>query len=197
MSANICHARKLIFVHNPKTAGSSFCSWLGFNSGNHGFPTINTPVNTWNEYTVIVVVRDPIDRALSAYRHHTDESYDGIYTKRYPDIHEWNPEHYFNKMVGEQTYVLARQYKYTQHLLSNKEPDFLLKFEEFDTSDIASHLGIENDFPFENKGPNKKFVPLSEEYYLSMIAYYKVDYLQFGYRPKPYDQFIEDQLVSA
>lgn len=54
------------FGHNPKAAGMSFRKWLGFDGpGNHGVPTVNTPYELWNEYTVITTVREPLDRALS------------------------------------------------------------------------------------------------------------------------------------
>ncbi|MEM5583460.1 hypothetical protein WNZ15_13420 [Roseibium sp. AS2] len=44
----------------------SFRKWLGFDGpGNHGVPTVNTPYELWNEYTVITTVREPLDRALS------------------------------------------------------------------------------------------------------------------------------------
>ena len=30
MNPNICHDRKIVFVHNPKVAGTSLRDWLGF-----------------------------------------------------------------------------------------------------------------------------------------------------------------------
>ena len=194
MNPTICHNRKLIFVHNPKAAGMSFRKWLGFNGPvNHGFPTFNTPHELWNRYTVIVTVRNPIDRAVSFYRFLTHQSYNGVFKKVYPDLAEWDPLTFFRRIINEQVSALACQYKYTQHLNSNKLPEFLFKFEEMDTTALAARAGIVKPFPRENVGKNKEPVSLSEDLYLSLVDHFKVDYLLFHYRPKPYEVFMADQ----
>ncbi|WP_346894373.1 sulfotransferase family 2 domain-containing protein [uncultured Roseibium sp.] len=196
MNPNICHDRKVAFIHNPKAAGTSFRHWFGISGPhNHGFPTINIPLEIWHSYTSIVVVRDPIERALSAYRFHTDENYNGSYLLRYPDLRSWDPNKWFVEMINNQIYVLACQYKYTMHLQSNKRPDYLFHFETMDTSELAKHLGMKEQFPVKNAGKNKKFVDLSEDMYYSLVDYYKVDYLLFGYKPKSYREFMVGQLA--
>jgi hypothetical protein len=198
MNPNICHEKRLVFVHNPKTAGMSFRKWLGFKGPvNHGVPTVNVPQPVWNEYLTVVTVRDPIDRALSCYRFLTHESYDGIFKKVYPPISEWDPLTFFRTIISEQLYILACQYKYTEHFQSNKAPDFLFKYEALNTDRLAKKLGIKTPFPKENVGKNKKPVPLSEELYLNLISHFKVDYLLFGYRPKPYREFYAEQENTA
>ncbi len=198
MNPNICHEKKVAFIHNPKAAGTSFRHWLGISGPhNHGFPTINIPLEIWHSYTSVVVVRDPIERALSAYRFHTSENYNGSYLLKYPDLRSWSAEKWFIEMINKQIYVLACQYKYTMHLQSNKRPDFLFKFEELNTEILSDKLGISKKFPYENKGNNKKIVQMSEDMYMSLIDYFKVDYLLFGYRPKPYKRFMEDQISQS
>lgn len=194
MNPNICHERKLIFVHNPKAAGMSFRKWLGFDGPvNHGVPTVNTPYELWNAYTVVVTVRDPLDRAMSCYRFLTHDSYTGIFKKVYPDMGSWDPLTFFRTIINEQLFVLACQYKYTEHFQSNKEPDFLFKFESMDTAALARQLDIKTPLPKVNVGKTREPVPLSEELYLNLVNHYKVDYLKFDYRPRPYGEFMERQ----
>lgn len=194
MEINTCHKRRVFFVHNPKAAGMSFRKWLGLDKGvNHGFPTTNTPVEIWNNYTVVVVVRDPIERALSGYRHLTNGDYTGAFRQAYPDLPNWDPLTFFSRMFNEQIFVVGPQFKYAMHLHSNKAPDFLLKFEELDTTELANRLGIKEPFPRENVAKRRNRVPLSEELYLALIHHYRVDYLLYEYRPKPYDIFMSEQ----
>lgn len=198
MEINTCHRRKLHFVHNPKAAGMSFRKWLGLDNGvNHGFPTSNTPVEIWNAYTTIVVVRDPIERALSGYRHLTGEDYTGAFRRLYPDLPSWDPLTFFSRMFNEQIFVVGPQFKYAMHLHSNKAPDFLLKFENLDTSELANRLKIQEPFPKENVTKSRFRVPVSEDLYLALIQHYRVDYLLYNYRPKPYDNFMREQEVLA
>lgn len=194
MNPNISHRQKLVFVHNPKTAGISFRKWLGIDGPvNHGVPTVNVPREIWNAYTVVVTVREPIDRALSCYRFMTHESYKGIFKKVYTGMGDWDPLRFFTTIISEQVFVLAGQYKYTEHLQSNKRPDFLFKFENMNTEKLAERLNITSPLPRENVGRNKGFVPLSEELYLSLVDHFKVDYLLFGYKPKPYRDYMREQ----
>lgn len=176
----------------------SFRKWLGLDKGvNHGFPSTNTPVDIWNAYTVITVVRDPIERALSGYRHLTSETYAGAFRKVYPDLPTWDPLTFFSRMFNEQIFVVGPQFKYAMHLHSNKPPDFLLKFEDLDTTELANRLNISEPFPRENVAVSRYHVPLPEDLYLALIRHYRVDYLLFEYRPKPYDMFMGEQEMLA
>lgn len=196
MNPNICHDRKLVFVHNPKAAGMSFRKWLGFNGAvNHGVPTVNTPYQIWNSYTVVVVVRHPIERAISCYRFMTNENYQGLFTRVYPKLHSFDPLTFFNVFINEQLFILAGQYKYTEHFQSNKRPDFLFKLESMDTTDLAKHLGREDPFPRENVGKDKSPVDISEELYWALVEHFKVDFLLFEYKPLSYAEFMASQEV--
>ncbi|WP_421981447.1 hypothetical protein [Roseibium sp.] len=194
MQPNTCSERKILFVHNPKAAGTSFRKWLGINNRfNHFFPSTHTPVKIWNDYTVIVVVRDPIERAISGYKYLTHESYQGTFRKIYPDLPSWDPLTFFSRMFNEQIIVVPPQFKYATHFLSNKPPDFLLKFENLDTTELARHLKIKEPFPRENIGKNRSPIELREDLYVALIRHYRVDYLLYDYRPKPYDVFMDEQ----
>ncbi len=185
---NIDDARRLVFVHNPKAAGTSFRAWLGLEGAiQHGFPTLNVPAPLWQAYTVVVVVRDPVERALSSYRFHTHESYEGGYLKKYPDLHSWDLAKYLDVMIGQELFVLAPQYRYCEHLLSTKRPDFLLRFENLDPTPLADRLGITDPFPFHNRNQNPKSADLDERTYGRLVQHFRMDYAAFGYRPKPFE----------
>ncbi len=70
---DISHRYRCIFIHIPKNAGTSIRSALGLRGGGHrpwryhatGQPQI------WRQYTSFAVVRNPWDRAVSAYHHAT------------------------------------------------------------------------------------------------------------------------------
>ncbi len=195
---NICDERKLIFIHNPKAAGKSFRKWLGFDGRiNHGFPSYDTPVNLWDEYTVVACVREPIERALSLYKFMTHESYQGTMLTAFPDIHSFDPLTFFTTIMVRQRLFLARQYKYTHHFGTNKEPDYLLKVEDLDVSELASRFNITEPFPWENSGKNPRSVELGEDLYWYLVDHFKADYFFFGYRPKSYEEFMDTQLEAA
>ncbi|SMP29920.1 hypothetical protein SAMN06265374_3160 [Roseibium denhamense] len=198
MNPNICHKRKLIFVHNPKAAGMSFRKWLGFNGlVNHGFPSYNTPHQLWDLYTVVVCVRDPIDRAVSLYRFLTHESYNGGLLSVYPDLHSWDPPKFYQNIIHEQLIFLAWQYKYTQHFHTNKPADFILKVENLDVGRLARKMGIQTPFPRENFGKNKNTIDLGQKLYDELVEHFKADFFFFDYSPKSYFQYMDMQSQAA
>lgn len=66
---NISDEHKCIFVHIPKAAGSSIKVALGLRGSGHPFWTqyAERHPKRWNEYFTFTVVRNPWDRAVSAF----------------------------------------------------------------------------------------------------------------------------------
>src|SRR6056297_512778 len=84
----ISQKHKVIFVHIPKTAGSSICDWLDieqspqnlFRNGyleNESFALQHLPISEiktriqskqWQNYFKFTVVRNPIDRLISTFK---------------------------------------------------------------------------------------------------------------------------------
>jgi tetratricopeptide (TPR) repeat protein len=71
LCTNASHQYRVIFIHVPKNAGSSIKRALDMPGGNH--PTWRDYATyypqLWSEYTSFAVVRNPWDRAVSAYQH--------------------------------------------------------------------------------------------------------------------------------
>jgi hypothetical protein len=68
---NVSHQYRCIFIHVPKAAGTSIKQALDLPGGGHWtwyyYATYHPEL--WREYTSFAVVRNPWDRAVSAYRH--------------------------------------------------------------------------------------------------------------------------------
>ena len=67
----ICHERRLIFIHIPKNAGTSIIGSMGVENIFID-KTIDEYkehyVEYWDNYKKFTVIRDPIDRFISAYK---------------------------------------------------------------------------------------------------------------------------------
>ena len=71
----IIEEHKLIFYHLPKTGGNSICDFFevpisGHNHYNHYKSKLEARGKNIKDYRKFTVVRDPVDRFLSAYKHY-------------------------------------------------------------------------------------------------------------------------------
>jgi len=178
---NVCHKRKLVFVHNPKAAGTSFRTYLGFDGRtSHVFPTHLIPLNIWETYQVVVVVRDPIDRFISSYKYHTNEKYNGAILRQFPSLHSFEIREYFYKVATKNLHILSPQYLYTIHAESHKRADIIIKYEELSDFDFKSIFNIDKMFPFLNKTEPSQ-ISIDAELLENMKYYYKIDYEHFEF----------------
>ncbi len=182
----INHDKKLVFIHNPKVAGTSLKRVFGVGS-NHNYPSLLVSKHIWETYTTIVAVRHPIDRFISGFKYHTHESYTGELYRMFPTIHSMDPHWYF-EMVKKDHYIVP-QVCYTVHYFSNKPVDFIIRYEslEDDVRYVCESVGIPfNGLPHHNASKSKLNV---EDLDLSLIrklnSFYKKDFEAFGYKPIP------------
>lgn len=98
--------RKLIFIHNPKTAGRSLIQMLGFEEeANLKFVHISSQdaqrrifQSTWSDYCSLAFVRDPIERIKSLY--HYQKSIDYGRFLGFNDSHLWARRYTLNEWVA-------------------------------------------------------------------------------------------------
>jgi len=75
--------RKVIFIHNPKTAGTSLGTYLGVRRRTHTLPVDRINRSHWLSTYSIVSVRDPFERFLSGYFDHVCKPKDNALTRIY------------------------------------------------------------------------------------------------------------------
>jgi hypothetical protein len=184
---NVLHDRKLIFVHNPKCAGTSIKRVLGIPTGyaaDHRIPAYMVHRRTWEEYFSFVVVRNPFERLVSSFTYHTSPTYDGFFIKRYPHLKELDLKAYFELMRKEPT-AIRPQVDYVEHKRSDKSVDRICRMEHLaeDLSALFRELGIEAELPHENRTEHKSY----REYFFdddlaeSVQRYYRMDMDRLGY----------------
>ncbi len=187
ISSSVNHEKKIIFVHNPKVAGTSLRKLLGLKGDiSHFTPGLLASKKLWEEYFVIVAVREPVERLISSYNYHTSDRYDGFYLKKHPDIKSWTIKKYFD-VFSKEPYGIIPQVNYLAHPLSAKSPDFVIRFENLN-QDVARLLGmlkIENtEIPMINGSRNRidksKFIS-NKELLTRLVDFYKEDYRVLGY----------------
>ncbi len=115
---NINHDRKLVFMHIPKTAGTSIKSIILLpRTTTHRTPARLFSSKVWNDYTTFCVVRNPFDHFISSYFYHTSKDYKGTFYRKNKNIHNLSLDEYF-----EQVYlsISTSQIDYIKHPWSKK-----------------------------------------------------------------------------
>ena len=114
----ISHKHKLIFVHNPKCAGTSIINYFDMEDWGHQH-AVNLKEKYseyWDEYKKFVVIRNPWDRFYSCYRYITmEETY---YHYNTEEILPPNP----NYKEGEDNWFVKKR-RHT-HYLKFKDKTF-------------------------------------------------------------------------
>jgi len=192
---NVDENRKLVFVHNPKCAGTSARKALGFSidTADHRYPAAYLRKNEWESYYVIVVVREPISRLLSAYRFHCRSDYSGPYIKKFPNLKEMEFCEYLDLAKSGQVAGLGPQVGFAVYPGSAKQPNALLLFENLDWSKIPERFFVsklKNLNTAEERKVKKGTIKMSDTTFKEMIKFCEEDYDYFKeiYRaPSPGD----------
>lgn len=189
---NVIQDNNLVFIHNPKVAGNSLIKLLGIelekgNSTSHQTPTFLVNKKDWETYFSILAVRHPIDRLISSYNYHTKGSYQGFFLKKYPNLHHFSFERYF-EVFSKEPYVIIPQVEYTKHLMSKKQVDFIIRYENLqqDVNRLCEILNIpKHELPHLNKSPKKKINYFENAFFRKKVLnYYKDDFSYFDYSPE-------------
>ena len=192
----ICHERKLIFIHIPKNAGTSIIKAMGVENiymdkkieeykEHYG--------EYWDKYKKFTVVRDPIDRFISAYKFarmkesgwFSATGEEGLKKHTHyelcnkMDINEYtshlykNPEE-FNRWNIPQTFIIKNE--------NNEiEVDYYVRFENL--HEDLSKIGIESIQKLNSsKIEDDKVIQLSKKSKMKLYEIYDIDYNNFNYK---------------
>lgn len=112
----ISHTHKLIFVHNPKCAGTSIIRYFDMEDWGHDSASKSKEKYSkyWDEYKKFTVVRNPWDRFYSNYRYaimkeeneyHSLEIKDNpLYTPKEKEWYKYKVPHYHYHIFKDKTF---------------------------------------------------------------------------------------------
>ncbi len=206
----ICHERKLIFIHIPKNAGTSVIKAMVPKAGERLKPGqvdnvfFDKPIEEykkhyqdyWNEYKKFTVVRDPIDRFISAYKYARMEESGWFSAKGEGGLDKHMHYELCNEMdINEYTlYLYKNPNKFTRWNIPQTfaitddnyemEIDFFLRFENL--HEDLKKIGIENIQKLNSsKIENDKVIQLTKKSKMILYEVYDIDYKNFNYKKEP------------
>jgi hypothetical protein len=191
----INHEKKLIFIHIPKNAGTSIIKAMGVENLFMD-KTIKEYKehyeDYWNEYKKFTVVREPIDRFISAYKfarmdesgwfsatgeeglekHHHYELCNEMNINEYISYLYKNPEK-FNRWISPQTFIISNEN-------GEREIDYYVRYENL-LEDLQK-IGIDKIEKLNSsKIKDKNIIELTNKSKNKLYEIYDIDYQNFSY----------------
>jgi hypothetical protein len=191
----INHEKKLIFIHIPKNAGTSIIKVMGIENM-YMDKTIKEYKehygDYWNEYKKFTVVREPIDRFISAYKfarmdesgwfsatgeeglekHHHYELCNEMNINEYISYLYKNPEK-FNRWISPQTFIISNEN-------GEREIDYYVRYENL-LEDLQK-IGIDKIEKLNSsKIKDEKTIELTKKSKNQLYQIYDIDYQNFSY----------------
>lgn len=191
----INHEKKLIFIHIPKNAGTSIIKAMGVENL-YMDKTIEQYKehygDYWNEYKKFTVVREPIDRFISAYKfarmdesgwfsatgeeglekHHHYELCNEMNINEYISYLYKNPEK-FNRWISPQTFIISNEN-------GEREIDYYVRYENL-LEDLQK-IGIDKIEKLNSsKIKDEKTIELTKKSKNLLYQIYDIDYQNFSY----------------
>ena len=150
---------KCIFIHIPKTAGTSILSILGEGTINRDHAIYNiyrkADKQKFNKYYKFTFVRNPWDRVVSTYEYliqggnkFEDKYFEELLKSKYDTFEKFVME-YLNKDIIHEHDIFRPQYLYIYDHKGICQVDFIGKYEELNQSFkvISEKLKIPSDLP--------------------------------------------------
>lgn len=191
----INHEKKLIFIHIPKNAGTSIIKAMGVENL-YMDKTIEQYKehygDCWNEYKKFTVVREPIDRFISAYKfarmdesgwfsatgeeglekHHHYELCNEMNINEYISYLYKNPEK-FNRWIVPQTFIISNEN-------GEREIDYYVRYENL-LEDLQK-IGIDKIEKLNSsKIKDKNIIELTNKSKNKLYEIYDIDYQNLSY----------------
>ena len=192
----ICHKRKLIFIHVPKNAGTSIIKamWpeeVVFDKTIEEYKEYYGEY--WDKYKKFTVVRDPIDRFISAYKYaRMKESgwfsvtgEEGLKKHHHYDLCNEMDINEYATYIYENPYKLDRWICPQTFIIQNEnkeiEIDYFVRFENL--QEDLSKIGIKNIEKLNSsKIEDDSVIHLTKESKIKLYDYYDIDYYNFNYK---------------
>ena len=183
--------KKVIFIHIPKTAGTSISNFLGFFSKKHytARQVIDKVGNLWDKSFKFTVVRDPYERVLSMY-------YEYLRVNKIPIADRGKKFSFENWVINcfqekNEDYLKWKPFFFTQKKwLENHSGeinmDYIARFEnlEREMNLISNIIGLKGELPKLNKSSSKKEYEFHRTETTDKIIqnYFSDDFEYFGYK---------------
>jgi|TARA_Y100000289_G_scaffold43409_1_gene43176 hypothetical protein len=192
----ICHEKRLIFIHIPKNAGTSIIKAMGVENiyMDKTIEEYKEHYNEyWDKYKKFTVVRDPIDRFISAYKfarmkesgwfsatgeeglekHTHYELCNSMDINEYSSYIYKNPKE-FNRWIIPQTFLISNENK-------EIEIDYYVRYENL-LEDLKK-IGIDSIEKLNSsKIEDDKVIQLTRKSKNMLHEIYDVDYQNFDYK---------------
>ena len=193
-----CHNNKLIFIHVPKTGGTTVEHSLKLMENMHGYCVVkNTAFQhfNWNDYNTFLgsqiyntyhkfsIVRHPVDRFISEYYwtplpfgYKNNASFDNFLdtVENIVANNKFYDSLYHDHFQSQSYYILDKN--------NEIRVDKLFKFERF--HEVTTYLSTFTDKPIEAQNKNNvidKIVPTDSQL-LKIYEIYKEDFINFNYK---------------
>jgi len=160
--------RKIIFIHIPKTGGTSMCKRkflqpvLEWHTSLQGLRTQHGDLD-FNEYFKFAFVRNPYTRFISQ-------------MEGEPSMEKW-------KRYIEEKHSLARTQLSFIQLDGKIGVDFIGRYENLkeDWKEVCERIGVDSRLSFVNKTEKRFEGRLDREFVALINSFYAVDFKEFGY----------------
>jgi hypothetical protein len=176
--------KNVLFIHIPKTAGTSILSCL---NNNQEFKIKHFTLKEYssrilNNTYVFCVIRNPFDRFVSQWLYHTNYN-DNFFMKKYNKKFDIRSYYSLVSQIKHKTTTWKSMSDYTFH--KNKKIDFILRFENLsdDWNTLCKNLNFNCNLHFLKRNNREHYSNYYTPYLISKIEeMYSDDLVNFNYK---------------
>jgi len=177
-------ANSLLFIHIPKTGGTSVRTALGLGKVDHSKAS-EIRDDVWDRSTTISVVRNPYSRLLSQWAYHCTTEYQGNLLRTVPNLKGMSFRDYLSSVVSVSSDpMFSSMVEFLERRPTTIEIDFLLRFESLnsDFQLMVKRLGLKTTLPHLNASNSEAYLDKMRKWERDFIyQLYRTDFETFGY----------------